>query len=310
MDPLQSFFQDVSIFHISGPDAERYLHGRTSQDIKSLKKDGSSKWALILTPQGKIDGLFYISRLQDDTFLLVSEISGEKARADFMAALLRFKVADQLECKDLSESHGVLSLCHIPPAFVKDVNNYGAFSSCQLTRGSMECLDLVYDRTMRSDLEKAFPEFIDQQQYEFLRINAGHPLAGKDITESIFAPDIPSADYVSFGKGCYAGQEVVEMAKARGKANRVFIQIRMDTQVMEQGPFNIYSMDSSEKLKVGFVTSLVTLPDDVGSIGLAFLKNSALEKYNPASSSLFIGSDQSSIPAMIPVRAIKAYGVS
>ena len=46
----------VSMIRVSGPDAATYLQSQVSQDVRSLGI-GSSTWAFLLQPTGKVDAL-------------------------------------------------------------------------------------------------------------------------------------------------------------------------------------------------------------------------------------------------------------
>src|SRR5204863_860177 len=64
--------------------------------------------------------------------------------------------------------------------------------------------------------------------FESLRIEAGTPVFGRDIDESVLLPEIPFASLVSQTKGCYPGQEVVVRIRDRGHVNRVLAGLMLD----------------------------------------------------------------------------------
>ena len=87
---------NTQTYQVSGPDAERYLQGRITQNVKTLAV-GETKWSLLLTPNGKIQGKFLISRGASDAFYIATDpMPNDEAIAEFESALLQFKVADQL----------------------------------------------------------------------------------------------------------------------------------------------------------------------------------------------------------------------
>lgn len=55
---------------------------------------------------------------------------------------------------------------------------------------------------------------------EVLRIEAGIPRVGQDMDRSTLIAEVGIEAAVSFGKGCYLGQEVVERVTARGQVQR------------------------------------------------------------------------------------------
>ena len=54
-----------------------------------------------------------------------------------------------------------------------------------------------------------------------LRVEAGIPWYGLDMDEDRIVLEVGLDRAISFNKGCYLGQEVVERASARGRVNRL-----------------------------------------------------------------------------------------
>ncbi len=292
-----------SIFKITGADRIRYLQGRITQNIKSI--EGSiapgniSPWSLILSPQGKIEGVFYIL-LKEDSCLLVSDISETSSREEFLSALFRFKVADQVFAEDLSESYQVYTVFSesaIDESFIvkmKEHVEYGAVGySAIVQRGSLYCLDLIVPRDYSSEFLQS--EYginqISSDDFEDVRIRAGFPLSGKDITSNIFAPDLPVSSYVSFNKGCYAGQEVVEMATARGRPNRTFVKIKGAGSVSQNGDLLLYIEKEGVLKKAGFVSSVSVHQDTSEFFALGYVKTVFLDE---GDGTFFVGENEES----------------
>jgi aminomethyltransferase len=53
-----------------------------------------------------------------------------------------------------------------------------------------------------------------------VRIENGRPRYGEEITETSLPQETQQMHAVSFTKGCYLGQEIVERIRARGHVNR------------------------------------------------------------------------------------------
>ena len=89
---------------------------------------------------------------------------------------------------------------------------------------------------MRETLVGAGARPIGHEAYESLRIEAGTPLFGHDVDESVLLPEIPFENLLSHTKGCYPGQEVVVRIRDRGHVNRTLRGLTIDgDQVPEQG---------------------------------------------------------------------------
>ena len=106
------------------------------------------------------------------------------------------------------------------------------------------------------------------QQLELARINAGWPRMGAEITagESIPAETGVIGQAVSFTKGCYPGQELVERMDSRGSsAPRQLRTVDVPLGARPGDPLLIEGRDA------GVVTSVV------GTRALALVKRSALQ---------------------------------
>ena len=60
---------------------------------------------------------------------------------------------------------------------------------------------------------------------EICRIERGIPRYGIDITEKNLPQETGQTHAVSFTKGCYIGQEVVERIRSRGHVNRKLVRL-------------------------------------------------------------------------------------
>ena len=98
---------------------------------------------------------------------------------------------------------------------------------------------------------------------------------GIDISDKNIATDIPFENKISFNKGCYAGQETVEMSTARGRPNKRLILIKSSDEIKEKE--NVFEADNSDK-KIGLVTSVSFSEHDKSHYALCLIKNSSEAK--------------------------------
>jgi len=107
--------------------------------------------------------------------------------------------------------------------------------------------------------------------YDALRIEAGLPEVGHELTEDFIPLELGLWDMVSFNKGCYVGQEVIARMESRGKLAKMLVRVALDTSVAVGT-----GIATSEGKSVGTVTSVAEIPDEDydGSriIGLAVVK--------------------------------------
>jgi folate-binding protein YgfZ len=110
-----------------------------------------------------------------------------------------------------------------------------------------------------------------RQAYEWLRVQAGTPEYGIDITEDRFAFEIGRTNQaISYAKGCYLGQEPIVMARDRaGHAPRTLMGLLLDSpDPVAAGSKLVHGTDDA-----GYTTSSVRPPGSPGAIAMAYLRH-------------------------------------
>jgi folate-binding protein YgfZ len=106
-----------------------------------------------------------------------------------------------------------------------------------------------------------------------LRVERGVPWIGLDMDENVLLMEVGLDDAVSFKKGCYLGQEVVERVSARGHVNRKLTGLLLEgTEVVPAGSTILH--DGAE---VGWTASSVESFALQRPIALAYLRREFLE---------------------------------
>ncbi|GAB4526602.1 MAG: glycine cleavage T C-terminal barrel domain-containing protein [Anaerolineae bacterium] len=93
--------------------------------------------------------------------------------------------------------------------------------------------------------------------YNTLRIRAGRPGTGRELTTDYIPLELGLWDEVSFNKGCYTGQEIIARMESRNKLARTLV--RLELEVMVNAPADLFH----EGKQAGTLTSSVTAPDGV-----------------------------------------------
>jgi folate-binding protein YgfZ len=89
---VTSTVAERDVLRVSGPDSESFLQGQLSQDIAPLAPTQSA-WSFVLQPQGKVDALVRVTRINGDAWLLdVDAGFGEAVAARLNRFKLRVKV--------------------------------------------------------------------------------------------------------------------------------------------------------------------------------------------------------------------------
>ncbi len=111
--------------------------------------------------------------------------------------------------------------------------------------------------------------------FHALRILAGFPIYGIDITEDNLAQEVARTDRaINFKKGCYLGQEPIARIDAMGHVNRELRTLKLEaTHVPAPGSL-VWDADRKE---IGHITSYAMLPDEHVPVALAYLQREFLK---------------------------------
>ncbi len=105
--------------------------------------------------------------------------------------------------------------------------------------------------------------------FDYLRIEAGLPRFGRELTGDYIPLEANLWADVSFNKGCYIGQEIIARMESRGKLAKKLVQFTAAAPV-EPG-----SDIQANGKNAGTVTSTAVGPN--GTIGLGYVKTAVLE---------------------------------
>jgi folate-binding protein YgfZ len=179
---------------VAGPEAAEFLERMVSNEVENLDV-GSARQALLLTPKGRIIAPLRAVRESDDAFLLITEA---ELAEPVSTALLRARFAAKCEIS-VEPLRGYLHLAD--PGRGLRVEDYGVEAWETWEQGEL-------DAGEASELEP-------------LRIEAGTPVWGKELDESVLPAEAGLEEtHISFTKGCYPGQEPIARLHYRGHPNR------------------------------------------------------------------------------------------
>jgi folate-binding protein YgfZ len=221
---------------VSGPDAADYLQRMVSNDVEALAV-GDACPALLLTAKARVIAPLVVLRRGEDDFLVLTEPElGETVRA--LLTRMRLRATCEIEPED----HVSVLVFGGAEGFLTDFP------------GARELLDSGSAPTL------------DAEELELRRIEAGVPRWGREIDDRILPAEAGlDATHVSFGKGCYPGQEPIARLHYRGHPNR-------GLRILELG--EVPDVDAElvhDGKAVGRVTSAARRPD--GSIvALAYVR--------------------------------------
>jgi tRNA-modifying protein YgfZ len=262
-----------------GRDRARFLHNVSSNEVKRMAP-GAGCYAFLLSPQGRIQAdvcLFCFA----DRFLVDTEPElREKARQQ----ILRYKVADQVELEDVTGQTAAIGLegptaaavlasldAPVPGEAYAHLPWDGATIAAVTVTGQpgfrIYSAAEALGETIRR-LEAAGAQPATEADARVVRIENGKPRYGEDIRETTLPQETRQLHAVSFNKGCYLGQEIVERIRAQGHVNKLLSRVELDA-VEPPPPGAKLSADAAE---AGEITSSVYSPAAGKVIALAYLR--------------------------------------
>jgi hypothetical protein len=227
--------RDVVI--VQGDDAGEFLHSQLANDIASLAV-GSSIYSLLLEPTGDICAIVRVVRHADTVFTLDVEASyGEVIITRLQRFVLRAKVVMLTSDWAVRAFRG--------PNVNTSIGNVAG--RALVYRGSNNAIDVVAEVSLLPLLG----ENVDAELIDYLRTDARWPKLGVDVLTG----DIPATSgildvAVSFTKGCYPGQELVERMASRGASAPV------EVRVVSREGFGVGARIEKDGITVGTVTSI------------------------------------------------------
>lgn len=269
---------------VTGEDRVVFLHGMLSNDIKALRAGGGI-YAALLTQQGKIVSDV---RVYADSDRLLLDVPAARAEA-VRSALEKFIVADDVELSEDDSEQPLFSLTGPSSTTVLEhvlgrtmapravlAHQSSAFNGATLRvvagddadgAGYIVCGPVTVADDLRQRLQQRGAEPIGRETFEVLRVEAGVPCYGIDMDEDILLMETNLDRAVSFTKGCYLGQEVVERVAARGKVNKKLTGIRIDGDAIPAAGAALHA-DGKD---IGRVTSAVRSPSLKRIIALGYV---------------------------------------
>lgn len=185
---------------VSGADAQRYLNGQLSNDVRKLEP-GQAMRACVLTIKGKLVADPYVWR-DGEAFIL-------EAHADLVEPLLarleRYIVADDVVLEPL-------------PDFTPSYHLIGTLEPEALTTLTINRLGIPgYDV---SEIPSQLP-LLSPEETERVRILHAMPVWGNELDENVLPAEAGLDTLaVDFHKGCYVGQEVISRIESIGRVKR------------------------------------------------------------------------------------------
>ena len=287
-----------AILVLTGRDRVKYLHAISSNNIQALE-NGRGTLALLLNPQGHI-----LAELEAYAFrekLLV--LSHAALRERTVATLKKYVIGSQVQIEDQTDRMGSMavegpraaeviaevcgaSLTEMPELSVLETSVDGV--PCYLLKRShfgepgaemvapRENLTALW-RKLLAAVRAREGEPIGMATLNALRLEAGMPWFPVDFNDAQIPQEAAvETTHVSFSKGCYTGQEIVERVRSRGHVNRKRVLLKFSTPTPPQSGTKL----RAGGVEVGYVTSAAFSPVAGTAIGMGYVRR---EQFAPGS---------------------------
>ena len=277
----------------TGPDRVRYLNAILTNNIKGLPL-GQGIVSLLLNPQGHI-----LAEIETHAFadkLLC--VSYSMIRERLIEWLDKYIIMDDATLTDETECLGTLALeGPKASAVVQELSGVdlsrcadlfsqdGTVASipCRIVKrspGGIAGAEFVVERGKLQELWHALLEAVrghgggpaGYTAMSAIRLAQGIPWFGYDFGEKQIPHEAGLQDsHISYTKGCYTGQEIVERVRSRGQVNRVRVGLLFSGDAVPEAG-SALTVDGKD---VGYVTRAAKLPDPPRVIGMGYVRKEA-----------------------------------
>ncbi len=276
----------VAVLLLSGEDRTIFLQNLISNDI-SLVTGTRGIYATLLTAKGKIIADLYIYPFADAYLLTIESSIAEKT----IQHLMRFKFRSKINIVDpqwgkilvtgpkallLLQKHFKLPAMEEVSIFYEESN----LTICvRQPQTGEETYHVYYPKAAHEEIWTTLLSLgepfgvakIGSETLDMLRIEAGIPRYGIDLTEEIIPIEAGLADSaISYTKGCYPGQEVVARIRTYGHVNKHRMGLIFNGRDAPSAGEKIFY----DSVEVGWVTAGTFSPLLNKPIATAYLRTS------------------------------------
>jgi folate-binding protein YgfZ len=272
------------------PDRVRYLNAILTNNIKDLAP-GLGNVSLMLNPQGHIFAEIETYALAESLFC----VSYAMIRERLIEAIEKYIIMDDVTLTDESQRYGTLAIEGPKAAAVAqeltsvDLSTLGDLGRIECAVASIPCWI-----TKRSPGGVAGCEFLAEREslaklweiiLESVKKHGGGPMGYAALSAQRLAQGVPWFGYdfgekqiphesglqdshISYTKGCYTGQEIVERVRSRGQVNRRRVDLIFDGPGVPAGGETL----TADGKEAGYVTRAAVPSFLSHAIGMGYVR--------------------------------------
>jgi tRNA-modifying protein YgfZ len=271
---------------VLGEDRARLLHAMTTQDVQSLTP-GKGCYAFFLNAQGRILGDVNVF-CREDCFLLDTE---PETREKLFDHIDRYIIADDVTLEGATGSTATIAiegphaaailerLAAPVPETDYETREWDGMIVARVSLtgagGFFVFLNPARKGDLIASLDAAGIAEATPDEARTVRIEHGRPRYGEEITERYLVQETAQMQAVSFTKGCYLGQEIVERVRSRAQIHRVLRQIEIDSPEASAAGSKLKSADG--QADAGEIASAAFSPAFGKAAALAYVRTQFAE---------------------------------
>jgi folate-binding protein YgfZ len=273
----------------------RFLHGQITNDVKNLPV-GEGVYAALTTAKGKMESDLNIFNLPDE--LLLDFEPGLTERIS--QRLEKYIVADDVQLVDAAPHYGLLSVQGPKAADIVRAVGLAGNGLPEKERAIVKFSDVTLGEIYLASQPRIFAGifgfdiFVPNHSLgavadkliaavksfggracgwtalEIARLEAGIPRFGADMDETNLPMECIESRAMSFNKGCYIGQEVLNRIHAIGHVNKELRGFRLadDLKALPQKGDKLFQGGK----EVGYITSAINSPALKANIALGYVR--------------------------------------
>ncbi len=285
---------------VSGAEAVQFLNGLVTNDVKTLAA-GAWMHAAFPNVQGRLLARARVARPGEEVSFLIDTEPATHEKV--FQTLQRFTLAGDFRVKDVTGETAQVSLQGAGARAIALSVLGGAFAPAERQAQSAQSVawgetrqvivlhathtgedgyDFVCASAAATDLWEALMKAgarpVGSDAFEVLRVEAGEPRHGVDVTDANVVLEAGRDEAVSYTKGCYIGQEIIARIHWRGHVAKRLAGLVLEEAREFGADAKVRSADGRE---IGRVTSTVFSPRLARRIALAIVKYDYLQPGTP-----------------------------
>jgi folate-binding protein YgfZ len=279
-----------AFFSFTGPDRQRYVNAILTSNVRDLKP-GQGTVGLLLNPQGHI-------LAEVETFLLEGSLLASchaMIRERAFSTFDKFIIMDDVTLEDVTDLTGTLDIAGPCVAQVLSRMGVSNFADMPLLAHAEFSLGATPFRLLRrelggeaaatmiaarehlaglwQELEKRVRAndgaSVGMEALNSVRLESGIAWFGHDYDDKQIPHEAGlEHSHISYEKGCYTGQEIVERVRSRGHANRRLAELRFPVDEAAAPETKLLFAGN----EIGSVTSSAFSPILGQPIGLGYVR--------------------------------------